>query len=116
MRTTIHFKYTAKEAAFSGYWVYLVKLPGRATGSTCPEIGPTIHFRYTAKGGTFSADGVLSTNGAYQLGKETQVAVQLTGTAAAEWHPTSKLGDARHFILLAGRVEAQPLSPTPYLL
>ena len=27
--TTIHFRYTAKEAAFSGYWVYFVKMLGR---------------------------------------------------------------------------------------
>ena len=71
-----------------------------AIGSIYPEIGPTIHFRYTAKGTTFSTDGVLSTNGAYQLGKETQVAVQLTGPDAAECLPTSKLGDARHQVLL----------------
>ena len=69
-----------------------------ATGSTYPEIGPTIHFRYTANGATFSADGVLSTDGAYQLGKETLVAVQLMGPDAAECLPTSKLGDARPLI------------------
>ena len=69
-----------------------------AIGSIYPEIGPTIHFRYTANGATFSADGVLSTDGADQLGKETQVAVQLTGPDAAECLPTFKLGDARPLI------------------
>jgi hypothetical protein len=69
-----------------------------STGNIFPELGRTIHYKYTAKVSTFSADRVSLVNGAYQLGEETPVAVQLTGPDAAEWHPTFKLGDARPLI------------------